>query len=119
MGALLVKKKKTLAAAESCTGGLTAHRITNVPGASKYFRSGVVSYSNEAKIAVLGVSPETLKKHGAVSSQTAIEMAQGIRRISKADYGVSITGIAGPTGGTQEKPAGTFHVALVNHAGNW
>ena len=119
LGALLVKKKKTVAVAESCTGGLTAHRITNVPGASKYFRSGVVSYSNEAKIAVLGVSPETLKKHGAVSSQTAIEMAQGIRRISKADYGVSITGIAGPTGGTQEKPAGTFHVALVNHAGNW
>ncbi|MBI4412567.1 MAG: competence/damage-inducible protein A [Deltaproteobacteria bacterium] len=119
LGALLVKKKKTLAAAESCTGGLTAHRITNVPGASKYFLGGVVSYSNESKTVVLGVSPETLKKHGAVSGQTAIEMAQGIRRATRADYAVAITGIAGPTGGTTDKPVGTFHVALVNHSGNW
>lgn len=119
LGALLAKKKQTLAVAESCTGGLTAHRITNVPGASKYFLGGVVSYSNESKTAVLGVSPETLKKHGAVSAQTAIEMAQGIRRATRADYAVAITGIAGPTGGTQEKPVGTFHVALVHHAGNW
>ncbi|MBI2339205.1 MAG: competence/damage-inducible protein A [Deltaproteobacteria bacterium] len=119
VGALLAKKKQTLAVAESCTGGLAAHRITNVPGASKYFLGGVVSYSNESKTAVLGVSPDTLKKHGAVSSQCAIEMAQGVRRVTKADYAVSITGIAGPAGGTTDKPVGTFHVALVNHSGNW
>jgi len=119
VGQLLLKSKKKLATAESCTGGLIANRITNVPGASAYFPNGVVTYSNEAKSAVLGVSADTLKKYGAVSSPCAIEMAQGIRRISKADYGIAVTGIAGPDGGTTAKPVGTVHIALASQAGNW
>ncbi|MDO8518945.1 MAG: competence/damage-inducible protein A [Deltaproteobacteria bacterium] len=117
LGRVLKEKKKTLAVAESCTGGLVAHRITNVPGASDYFKNGVVTYSNEAKTAVLGVAAETIKKQGAVSSQVAIEMAQGVRRISRADYGIGITGIAGPTGGTSQKPVGTIHIAVAGHHG--
>lgn len=116
-GALLAEKQKTVSVAESCTGGLIAHRITNIPGSSRYFNNGVVVYSNEGKMAILGVSRDIIDKHGAVSSQCAIEMAQGIRRISKTDFGIAVTGIAGPSGGTHEKPVGTVHIALADHKG--
>ncbi|MDO8519380.1 MAG: competence/damage-inducible protein A [Deltaproteobacteria bacterium] len=119
LGCCLREKKKTVAVAESCTGGMVADRITDVPGASDYFKNGVVAYSNEAKTVVLGVSADTIKKHGAVSGPCAIEMAQGVRRISKAGYGIGITGIAGPTGGTSQKPVGTVHIAIAGHHGFW
>jgi nicotinamide-nucleotide amidase len=117
VGKLLTKRKKTVAVAESCTGGLLANRMTNIPGSSTYFRGGVVSYHNDVKIQVLGVSPDTLKKFGAVSESCAREMAQGVRRISKTDFGIAITGIAGPEGGTSVKPVGTVHIALANQEG--
>jgi nicotinamide-nucleotide amidase len=102
----------TLATAESCTGGLVAHRITNVAGSSAYFLGGLVAYANEAKEALLGVRHSTLLEYGAVSEQTAGEMARGARRRTGADVAVAITGIAGPTGGTPEKPVGLVYVAL-------
>ncbi|MBX7148882.1 competence/damage-inducible protein A [bacterium] len=117
VGELLNKSKKTLALAESCTGGLIASRVTNVPGSSAYFLGGAVSYSNESKVKLLGVSEATLKTHGAVSSQCAIEMAQGIRRQLKSDYGIAVTGIAGPSGGSVAKPVGTVYVALASPNG--
>lgn len=119
VGKLLTKQKKTLATAESCTGGLLANRITNIPGSSNYFKNGVVPYSNEAKVVLLGVSEDVIKKFGAVSSQCALDMAQGVRRISKTNYGISVTGIAGPDGGTPTKPVGTVHIALASQKGNW
>ncbi len=119
VGSLLSQSKKTIALAESCTGGLVCHRLTNIPGASTYLKNGVVCYSNESKISVLGVSADTLKKKGSVSSECALEMAHGIRRISKTDYGLAITGIAGPDGGTPSKPVGTVHVALVGGQKDW
>ncbi|HBF12682.1 MAG TPA: competence/damage-inducible protein A [Deltaproteobacteria bacterium] len=117
VGKLLIEHKKFLSVAESCTGGLIANRITNIAGSSSYFLGGVVSYSNESKIKILGVSADTIKKQGAVSPQCALEMAQGIRRITKADYGISVTGIAGPDGGTLGKPVGTVHIALASEKG--
>ncbi len=109
---LFFRTGKLVATAESCTGGLLANRLTDVSGSSKYFERGVVAYSNRAKVEILGVSEETLKAYGAVSGQTAVEMAQGVRRISGADLGVSTTGIAGPTGGTPEKPVGLVFVGF-------
>lgn len=117
VGRLLQEKKRTVALAESCTGGMIANRITNIPGASLYFKNGVVSYSNEAKIAVLGVSKDVIAKEGAVSARCAIEMAQGVRRISKVDYGIAVTGIAGPSGGSPGKAVGTVHIALATQNG--
>jgi nicotinamide-nucleotide amidase len=115
--ALIVRKLttagKTLALAESCTGGLIANKITNVPGASAVLIAGLVTYSNEAKQKFLGVRPDTLKTHGAVSEPTAIEMAEGARRQTGADYAISVTGIAGPSGGTAAKPVGTVFVGLA------
>lgn len=119
VGRLMREQNKTLALAESCTGGLVANRITNIPGSSDFFRHGVVSYSNESKVNILEVQKSTLDRHGAVSSSCAKEMAQGVRRISRADYGLAVTGIAGPTGGTDEKPVGTVHVALASAQGSW
>ena len=108
---------KTVACAESCTGGNIAHLITALPGASAYFLGGVVAYSNEVKIHVLGVRAEDLKKYGAVSEPVALQMAQGVRRITGADYSVATTGIAGPSGGTPEKPVGTVWIAVAGPNG--
>jgi PncC family amidohydrolase len=113
VGQLLTEQKLTIALAESCTGGLIAHRLTNVPGSSDYFIGGVVSYANEAKERVLGVSHQTLQEHGAVSEETAREMARGVRRLFQTDVALAITGIAGPSGGTPEKPVGLTYIALA------
>lgn len=110
----LAAKKLTIAVAESCTGGLIAHRLTDVSGSSVYFERGVVTYSNTAKIELLGVPAEIIEKHGAVSEETARLMAEGVRKMAKTDIGLSSTGIAGPTGGTQEKPVGTVFIALAD-----
>jgi nicotinamide-nucleotide amidase len=110
---LLTERKETLALAESCTGGRIADRLTNVPGASAVLLCGLVTYSNEAKQKVLGLRAETLAAHGAVSEAVAREMAEGARRLSGADYVLSVTGIAGPSGGTAEKPVGTVFIALA------
>ncbi|HKR59097.1 MAG TPA: competence/damage-inducible protein A [Pyrinomonadaceae bacterium] len=104
----------TLAVAESCTGGLIAERLTEIPGASKYFMEGVVTYSNEAKIRALGVNQKLLRKHGAVSAEVAEAMAQGVRKRANTDLGLSVTGIAGPDGGTEEKPVGLVYIALAS-----
>jgi nicotinamide-nucleotide amidase len=113
VGSLLRRKKATIAIAESCTGGLISNLLTNVPGSSDYFLFSGVTYSNKAKIKVLGVSETTLKKYGAVHEETAKEMADGVRRISGATYGISTSGIAGPGGGTNEKPVGTVCIGIA------
>ncbi len=110
---LLKENAKTLALAESCTGGLVAEKITDVPGASEVLLEGVVAYSNAAKMRRLGVNEATLEQFGAVSEQTASEMAEGAKNSSGADYGLSLTGIAGPGGGTAEKPVGLVYIALA------
>ncbi len=112
IGTLLIRQGLTLATAESCTGGLLGHRITNVSGSSAYYLGGFVTYSNEAKEALLGVPHETLLTHGAVSEHTARQMARGACQRMAADVGISVTGIAGPTGGTPDKPVGLVYVAL-------
>jgi competence/damage-inducible protein CinA-like protein len=114
IGALLTEKKLTISVAESLTGGLLADRITNVPGSSAYFERGVVTYSNRSKTELLGVPEEVLKEHGAVSKEVAVLMAEGVRRASGTDIGVSTTGIAGPAGGTDKKPVGTIFIAVTD-----
>jgi PncC family amidohydrolase len=114
---LLTERKTTLALAESCTGGCIANRLTNVPGASAVLLAGLVTYSNEAKQRFLGVLSDTLAKHGAVSEPVAREMAEGARREARADYALSVTGIAGPSGGTPEKPVGTVFIGLAGPSG--
>lgn len=113
----LIRRKRTLATAESCTGGLLASRVTNVSGSSGVFMEGVVCYNNEAKMRDAGVKAKTLKAHGAVSSQVARELAAGVRRRAGTDYGIGITGIAGPTGGTPRKPVGLVFIALAGPRG--
>jgi len=108
----LKKQNRTVATAESCTGGLLAHMLTNVSGSSEYFDRGVITYSNIAKNELLGVSKELLKKHGAVSKEVAAAMAQAVRQNARVDYGLATTGIAGPTGGTKDKPVGLVYIAL-------
>ncbi len=108
----LLEKGLKIATAESCTGGMIAAKITSVSGASGCFDAGVVTYSNEQKHKLLGVSKKTLKNHGAVSKETALEMCRGVRKLAKADIGISVTGIAGPTGGTPEKPVGTVWIGV-------
>jgi nicotinamide-nucleotide amidase len=104
----------TLAVAESCTGGLIAQRLTDIPGSSKYFIEGAVTYSNEAKTRTLGVKPALILKHGAVSAEVAEAMAEGIRKRAKTDFGLAVTGIAGPGGGSDEKPVGLVYIALTD-----
>lgn len=110
---LLTERKQTLALAESCTGGGLANRITNVPGASAVLIASLVTYANEAKQKFVGVRPETLAAHGAVSEATAREMAEGARQATGADYALSVTGIAGPGGGSEAKPVGTVFLGLA------
>ncbi|MGD8387897.1 MAG: competence/damage-inducible protein A [Desulfobacteraceae bacterium] len=117
VGQALTEKGLTLATAESCTGGRIGDRITNAAGSSTYFLGGVVAYSNEAKMNLLGVSEATLREHGAVSEPTAREMAEGVRKRFGADLGLSVTGIAGPEGGIREKPVGTVHIGLATRGG--
>jgi nicotinamide-nucleotide amidase len=110
---MLIAARKTIAVAESCTGGMIADRITNVSGSSEVFIDGCVTYSNESKVRLLGVREETLKAHGAVSEEAAREMVEGVRARSRADFGISATGIAGPTGGTPDKPIGLVYIGFA------
>lgn len=109
----MAARKQTLALAESCTGGFIANLITNVPGASKVLLGGVVAYSNTVKRQFLGVQARSLARHGAVSRQVAVQMAAGARKKFGADFAVSVTGIAGPSGGTKAKPRGTVFIAVA------
>jgi len=113
VGGLLRKRQATLAVAESCTGGLISHLLTEIAGSSDYFIFSAVTYANHAKTAVLGVSADTLLSCGAVHEDTAREMAAGVRRVSGATYGIATTGIAGPTGGSAVKPVGTVCIGLA------
>jgi nicotinamide-nucleotide amidase len=116
VGELLKWRGYTLATAESCTGGLIAGRITDIPGSSEYFLEGVVSYSNEAKVNLLGVPAEMIKTHGAVSEEVACAMAAGVRMRAGSTYGIGVTGVAGPGGGSPEKPVGLVYIALSDDA---
>lgn len=117
VGRLLVKRGQTLSVAESCTGGLVAHLVTDVPGASDYFLFSATTYANSVKEAILKVSPETLENNGAVDETTALEMATGVRAAGGSDWAVSTTGIAGPTGGSEEKPVGTVCIGVAGPLG--
>ena len=114
VGKLLTKSGKTLSVAESCTGGLISQRLTDIAGSSRYFIEAVIAYANEAKINNLDVAPEIIEQHGAVSAETAEAMAKGMREKAKTDYAISITGIAGPSGGTEEKPVGTVFIGYAD-----
>ncbi len=116
IGSLLRRSKATLSVAESCTGGLLAHRITNVSGSSDYFEMGIVSYTNRSKVELLSVPERDIDLYGAVSQQVAEKMAQGIRLKAKTDIGLAITGIAGPLGGSRTTPVGTVFIGL-DHGG--
>jgi len=113
VGLLLAKNGKTMATAESCTGGYVAHVITSVPGSSAYFFGSVVSYDNSVKQSVLGVQPETLQTAGAVSEETVLQMANGAKNLLRTNYAIAISGIMGPGGGSEEKPVGTVWVAVA------
>lgn len=119
IGEILRARGLKLTTAESCTGGLIADRITDVPGSSDYFLGGVVAYAYEAKVGVLGVSWDTLRAYGAVSRETVLEMARGASRLLEADLAVSVSGIAGPGGGLPDKPVGTTWIGLVTPDGEW
>jgi PncC family amidohydrolase len=119
IGKYLHQRGLRLAVAESCTGGLLADHITDVPGSSDYFVGGVVAYAYEAKVALVHVSWDTLRLHGAVSRETVVEMARGVRTTLGADIGVSVSGIAGPAGGLPEKPVGTTWIGLSARDGDW
>ncbi|MGE5280459.1 MAG: CinA family protein [Deltaproteobacteria bacterium] len=110
---LFLRRRATLAVAESCTGGLIMHALTGVPGSSRYLRGGVVAYANDLKRTLLGVSAATLRRQGAVSQETALEMAAGIKRRARSTVGLAVTGIAGPGGGTPTKPVGTVFLACA------
>ncbi len=110
----LIDTQKTLAIAESCTGGLLANRLTNIPGSSQALKLGIIAYSNAAKIKLLKVPETLLTKYGAVGEEVAIAMAKGVRAILKTDFGIGITGIAGPTGATKTKPIGLTYIAIKN-----
>lgn len=114
VGKILLEKDFTIACAESCTGGLLTSRLTDVAGSSAYVQGSIVSYSNEIKNAILHVDAETLKNFGAVSEQTARQMSSNVRELFKTNIGVGVTGIAGPSGGTKEKPVGTVYISVSN-----
>jgi len=114
VGRLLRSRKKTLATAESCTGGKVGDMITDVSGSSDYFLGGLVSYSNESKVKLLGVKSGTLSAKGAVSEEVALQMARGVRKRMGATYGIGITGIAGPTGGSRAKPVGLVYISIAS-----
>ncbi len=114
-GRLLSKKRLSLSVCESCTGGMLGSMITSIPGSSKYFKGGIIAYSNEVKKNLVGVKEHTLKTSGAVSEQTARQMAQATRTIIKSSISISITGIAGPEGGTKEKPVGTVFIGITDN----
>ncbi|UCH72547.1 MAG: CinA family protein [Thermoplasmatales archaeon] len=113
----LKKQKLSVATAESCTGGLIAHNLTNISGSSDYFDRGIVSYSNNAKIELFGITDNLLNEHGAVSEPVAKAMAEGVKNKSKVDIGIATTGIAGPTGGTKDKPVGLVYIAISSSDG--
>lgn len=113
VGALLIEKNITISCAESCTGGMFAQTLTDIPGISAVFDRGIVTYSNRAKVEELGVSEKTLESFGAVSKETAEEMALGIKNVAGTDVGVSVTGVAGPGGGTDKKPVGLVYVCVT------
>lgn len=113
VGKILIKRQITLAVAESCTGGLVSSRITDISGSSKYFKMGVVAYSNKIKEDILWIPGSLIRKYGAVSRQVALEMAEGVRAIANTDVGIGVTGIAGPVGGTKLRPIGLVYIALV------
>ena len=115
VGKMLIERNYTLSTAESCTGGLLGHRLTNTAGSSRYYLGGVNSYSNEMKTNVINVKKATLDKYGAVSKEVSIEMAEGVRDLLKSDISISITGIAGPGGGTKDKPVGLVYIALIHN----
>ncbi len=117
LGRALAERGLTLATAESCTGGLVGHAITEVPGSSRYYLGGVVAYSDSVKIVALGVDPALIAAHGAVSTEVAVAMAEGARRVFGADLGLGISGIAGPDGGTPGKPVGLVHIAVAHRDG--
>lgn len=119
VGELLRVKHLSLALAESCTGGYLSHLLTSYAGASEFFKEGIVTYSNESKISRLGVSPQTLQEFGAVSQEVAQEMALGVQKNLQTDYAIALTGIAGPGGGSPEKPVGTVHIAIASSEGLW
>jgi PncC family amidohydrolase len=119
VGKKLREKGLSLAVAESCTGGLIGHRLTNIPGSSTYYMGSITAYAYNAKVRLLKVTWETLEAHGAVSDATVSEMALGVRRALGADVGVSVSGIAGPTGGTPEKPVGLVYFGLSSPQGTW
>ena len=114
----LIENNITISTAESCTGGSLGKIITSVSGVSSIYGYGFITYANEAKEKILGVKHETLEKHGAVSYQTALQMAEGARRVSGSDIAVSVTGIAGPGGGTPEKPVGLVYIAIADENGS-
>jgi len=113
VGECLLRKEETLAVAESCTGGLIAERITRVPGSSRYFMGGVTCYSNQSKVEFTGMPPLLLEMSGAVSAEVAKSLAEGIRERMGASIGIGVTGVAGPSGGSEEKPVGLVHLALA------
>jgi len=113
VASLLTEKELTIATAESCTGGLIGHVLTTIPGSSAYYVGGVIAYTNALKIKLLGVAFSTLEEYGAVSESTAQEMAEGIKTVTQADVGIASTGIAGPSGGTAEKPVGLVYIGLA------
>ena len=119
IGGLLRQKNLKLAVAESCTGGLVSDRITDIPGSSDYFMGGIVAYAYEAKVKLLGVNWETLQAFGAVSRQVVLEMARGVCRVLETEIGVSVSGIAGPGGETDEKPVGTTWIGLCTPHGDF
>lgn len=113
IGKILVDKGLTISVAESCTGGLIGSMITDVPGSSRYFLGGIIAYSNQSKMEILNVSSRTIEEHGAVSDQTVREMAGGVKRLFNSHLGLAVTGIAGPEGGSIEKPVGTVFIGLA------